>query len=104
MKLIIQCSYANENCGHIYQDVSQAVTHGGDVIITFGTEGSVTMSSKEFDEYKNLSILSVIDKLEPNVDVANMQVNDAIVNKTFMSLVDAKYQVCNVAYRLNQSY
>lgn len=104
MKLTIQCSYANENCGHIYHDVSQAISHGGDVTITFGTEGSVTISSKEFDEYKNRSILSVIDKLEPNVDIANMQTNDALINKTFMSFVDAKYEVCNVAYRLNQCY
>lgn len=94
----------NESYGHIYHNVSQAVTYGGGVIITLGNEGSVTLSSKEFDNYKRDAILFVIDKVKPSDSTVNVQENDAIINKMFISLVDSKYKICNIAYRLNNSY
>lgn len=110
MKLTIECHYPNKNWGHIHYNISQAVSLCGDVIITFDNQGSVTLSSKEFEEYKHLVIFSNIDKMKPNNDengnviVSNMQENDAILNRDFMKLVDAKYKVCNVAYRLSGNY
>lgn len=52
MKLTIECRYADKNWGHRHYNISQAVSLGGDVIITFGNEGSVTLSSKEFEAYR----------------------------------------------------
>lgn len=104
MKITIKCCMENESWGHLYHNVSQAVTYRGDVIVTLGKEGSVTLSSKEFDNYKRDAILFVIDKLKPSDSTINIQENDAIINKMFISLVDSKYKICNIAYRLNNSY
>jgi hypothetical protein len=110
MKLTIECRMPNKTWGHLYHEVSQAVSYGGDVIITFGNEGSVTLSSQEFDNYKNDAILFCVGEIKPNVDIFgnidtnNMQQNDANLNRMFMSLVDSKYKVCNVAYRLSGNY
>lgn len=104
MKLTIESRGVGESWGHRWHDISQAYGRGGDVIITFGNQGSITISSDEFENYKRNAILFVRDKLKPIDSTVNIQENDAIMNRMFMSLVDSKYKVCNVAYRLNQSY
>ena len=104
MKITIESRMPNKTWGHIYHDISQAISFGGDVIVTFGNEGSITFSSNEFERYKNNAILFVSDKLKPSDNTVNIQENDAMINKMFMSLVDSKYKICNIAYRLNNSY